>query len=445
MPLAVPRVKMYPVRPLAERVAALGKLLTMFEPVPADWCVAGKHSAPSVECTECSDYKTLVNSWRKALKWTSGLDHALSVMLACVSSTRLIGDQLWIKVIGPAACGKSTLCEALSTNDKYVLAKSTFRGFHTGYKDANSQGKDISLTNRLRNMTFITKDGDTLLQSPNLEQILSEGRDLYDCVSRTDYRNAVANDYHGVRMTWILAGTSSLRRIDSSELGERFLDVVIMHGIDVEVERSIMWRVVNRADRNVAMEANGKPETQHDPDLLVAMGLTGGYVGWLRENACRVIGGITLSDDAKWRIVDLGLLVAYMRARPSKLQEENAEREFGSRLVSQLTRLAKCLAFVLNKTEVDDEVMGRVQQVALDTARGRTLSIVSVIYHDEGETTVKSLCAMTHMNNSECRGLLRFLSQIGAVQKYRSEEGGERWRLTKEMNRLYKLTLLGDA
>src|SRR5690606_14950694 len=122
----------------------------------------------------------------------------------------------------------------------------------------DGSGEDYSLISKLGGKTLVVKDGDTLLQSPNLGQILSEARDLYDTVSRSSYRTKQGGrDYQGVRMTFILCGTSSLRKIDSSELGERFLDCVIMEGIDNDLEDEILWRVANRVERNMGVEADG--------------------------------------------------------------------------------------------------------------------------------------------------------------------------------------------
>src|SRR5690606_35550052 len=142
--------------------------------------------------------------------------------------------------------------EAISVNQDYVVAKSTIRGFHSGFKTDGNGEEDNSLIDQIRDKTLVTKDGDTLLQSPNLGQILSEARDLYDSTSRTHYRNKMSRDYAGVRMTWLLCGTSSLREIDQSELGERFLDCVLMDDIDDELEDAILWRVANRVDRNMS-------------------------------------------------------------------------------------------------------------------------------------------------------------------------------------------------
>jgi hypothetical protein len=429
----------------------LGKLLSLVGPAPEGWLkptkASGKHSRSSGEamkCLPCKTYRTLVTAWRKALLWTDGLDRALSCMLASVASTQMLGDQLWLKVVGPAACGKSTLCEALSVNHEYILAKSTIRGFHSGFKErGGGKDEDNSLLSILPGKTLITKDGDTLLQSPNLPQILSEGRDVYDGVSRTHYRNAMSKDYDGLRITWILCGTSSLRQIDSSELGERFLDCVIMDSINDELEDEILERVVHRAARDVSVESNGEAVKQHSPEMANVMQLTGGYVAWLRENAADRLPQIGYSPQVRRKITRLGKFVAHMRARPSLKQEEIAEREFATRLVSQLTRLAGCLALVLNRTSVDEEVMRRVHQVAMDTSRGRTLSIASHLRDapEEGMES-KTLTMLAGQTEEKTRALLRFLRAIGVVETHQSVnekgvKGRLHWRLTRRMTRLY--------
>jgi hypothetical protein len=119
----------------AERVAALQELLNRVQPVPPQWLEEAKER----QCRElkplpCTDYKVLVNAWKKTMKWTEGLDRALACMLATITSTKVVGDQLWMRIISPPSSGKSVLCEALSVARKHVRALSTLRGFHSGYK-----------------------------------------------------------------------------------------------------------------------------------------------------------------------------------------------------------------------------------------------------------------------------------------------------------------------
>lgn len=437
---------------------ALNDLLGRIRPTRSEWWESPGSKRPAdrkrpgseLECVPCRTYRELTTAWRKAMRWTDGLDKALAVMLASVASVRSVGDQLWVKVMGPASCGKSTLCEALSVNRKYVIAKSSIRGFHSGYGE---EDEDVSLINKLSGMTLVTKDGDTLLQSPTFKLILAEARDIYDTTSRTDYRNKKSRDYEGVRMTWILCGTSSLRSLDQSELGERFLDCTIMDGIDDDLEDEILWRVANRTARNMAVEANGKAETLYDPDLARAMQLTGGYIDHLRNNATELLSQVVNGEESMRYCVALGKFVAYMRARPSVYQGETAEREFAARLVSQHIRLANCLAVVLNRTSLDDVVLNRVRQVALDTARGQTLALARYLYNPPsgGPGAESKALAIWTKNDPHTTGrLLRFLHQIGAAEPYHPESGVKgvrssiRWRLSDRLYALYETVMKYD-
>lgn len=432
--------------PLSARVANLQKLLSLVETYKEGEAERPSAAGGSMDLLDCSDYRALQNAWRKAMKWTDGLDVALSVMLASVASVKSVGDQLWCKILGPASCGKSTLCEALSANKEFVFSKSTIRGFHSGYKSDRSGEEDNSLIAQIKGKTLITKDGDTLLQSPNLGQILSEARDLYDCTSRSHYRNQMGKDYEGIRMTWLLCGTGSLRSIDSSELGQRFLDCVIMEGIDDDLEDEILLRVVNRASRNMAVEADGTPETHNDPDMTACMQLTGGYVGYLRRNATDLLSMVETDDESLHYITRLGKFVAYMRARPSLKQEETTEREFAARLVSQLVRLGKCLAVVLNRDSLDEEVMRRVRKVALDTARGQTLEIVKRLHPCYEGMTTNTVAVCTNKTDEKTRTMLRFLRHIGAIELFefklgRGVSGQKRWKLTPKLRQLYETVM----
>ncbi len=434
-------------RGLGSRLTAFAEMLGMLQPIDDAWLKqplrgsSGRGKSGGMEYLDCSSYKDLTTAWRKALRWTDGLDRALSVMLAAITSTKSVGDQLWVKIISPASGGKSTLCEALCVNREYVLGKSTIRGFHSGYQTDQDGKEDNSLVAKLAGMTLVTKDGDTLLQSPNLGQILAEARDLYDTVSRTSYRNKASRDYTGIRMTWLLCGTSSLRSIDQSELGERFLDCVIMEGIDLDLEEEILWRKANAASRQIAIESDGRMETHQEPEMTEAMRLTGGYIQYLRENASVLLGQVVMNEKTLRQCMSLGRFVAYMRARPSDKQEENAERELAARLVSQMVRLAKCLAVVLNRETVDAEVMRRVKQVALDTGRGQTMEIMEALHTEPEGLDTYGLATRMQKKQSHVHTLLRFLKKIEAINNYQKTIKGvkrkAKWKMTPHFQRLY--------
>lgn len=429
---------------MPERCRLLGELLAKIEPVPDDWVPGRRPGVPNkakgdvgLECVPCHDWKTLINAWRKPLKWTEGLNKALACMLSSVVSTMSVGDQLWLRVLGPPACGKSTLCEALAVNRKYIYPKSTLRGFHSGYDDGS--GDNHSPLDAMKDKTLVIKDGDTLLKSPNLDQILSEARDVYDRVSRSSYRNKQSKNHDGLNITFILCGTLALRALDTSELGERYLTVCIAENVDPDLEDEVLWRKINQADQNMAFESAGDPESQFDPSLLKAMQLTGGYVAHLRQHANELLKAVHSPEKSLRQLVPFAKFVAYLRARPSKSQDESVEREFATRLGSQLTRLAKGLAVVFNKDSIDDEVIETVRSVVLDTAKGRTLEIAKHLANaGAAGMSAGSLAILTNQTEDAERKLLRFLRKIGAVESFTLKESSRpKWRLTPTMSDLY--------
>jgi hypothetical protein len=441
------------------RIAALGELLAKVEPIPEDWvggrgAEAAKNGSVELECLPCTQWSVLRNSWLKAMHWTDGLDNGLSFCLACIVSTDLPGDQLWGRVMAPASTGKSTIAEALSTAKKYVMALSTMTGFHSGWKTDKDGEEDHSLIAKLRGKTMVTKDGDTLLQQGDLGKTLSEARDLYDRASRVHYKHGMHREHEDLNITWLLFGTASLHSLDQSELGERFLSCFIMEGIDEDMEDEVSARVVARTIR--AMQSSVDGDRGQEADMTQAKQLTGGYVEHLRQNARQLAAEISASDDdaVLKRIMNLAKLVACLRARPSKVQDQTSEREFCGRLPALLTRLAMCTAVVLNRRTLDAEVMRRVRKVAFDSSRGVTRDIVRELAK-VGTTgaTVGSLNTWTKVAETKLRDFLRFLHTIHVAEpfeyvakarvkakgpKFAPQGGGQRrWRLATRFAKLY--------
>ena len=440
--------------PLARRLVRCERLLGMLHRVPDKWRsgVKNKRSASTggdspEELIPCTEYSALTKVWRKAMKWTPGLDRALGAMLCSVVTTNLIGEQLWFEVIGPASSGKTTLMEAVSTCKEYVLSKDTIRGFYSGWR--STDGTDGSLVDKARGKTLAMKEGDAFVKAPNVQQILSEGRGIYDRVGRNDYRNNIANEYEGLRMTWIICGTSAIREeIDTSELGARFLAVVVMEGIDDDFEDDVLWRAVNSEARGMIVESNGDMRGQHPEDLANAMFMTGGYVQYLRENAIELINRVKLTDADLRLCGRLGKFISYMRARPTK-KDEHQEREFGARLAKQITRLMVATAAVTNQRTATPDVIDRVRHIAMDTAQGATLSIVRLLHDSQEGMEAKGISLHTGLQDDRTRKMLRFLKSIGVVEMNQtpSKTGVKtmvkRWVLTERLRRLYNEVFAG--
>lgn len=405
-----------------DRSTLVGKLLVKAKTAPLEW----KTDPAALEdrTAQCSRWADLVAQWEKAMRWTEGLDRALSVMLASAASTQMVGSQLWVQVVSPPSTGKTQLCDALGTSYKYVKEVGNFTGLHSGMQTDSEGKEDNSTLVTLKDKTFVVKDGDTLLKNPAREKILSQVRDAYDTNCSVSYGNKIKREYRGLRFTFVMCGTESLLELDSADLGARFLTCVIMDKIDRDLETAINHRAFDRILNNRGMVANGKPGTQDDPTLVAAKAMTGGYVEYLRENTGRLLEALTFSDPDGLRhtIDQYAQFVAFMRARPSKTQAEVTTREMSTRLTEQLTKLMLNLAVVLNR-QVDAEVMRRVRQVVLDTARGRTLDLVRELVKsttgEDGKGSVpEALAIRLGREEDDVRRDLRFLHRVGVCEPF---------------------------
>lgn len=434
-----------------ERVAALGELVGMVEPVPDEWSVSVGTGTVSreIEPSRCDKWEELEESWSRAMRWRQCLSDVLSVSLAVVTSTSQTGNQLFLQMIGDAGSGKTAFCDAMLVSNK-CFALEHLTGFHSGWKGEN--GEDCSLIGRINHKTLITPEGDVLMSSPRFVEIMSQQRRIFDGTSGATYKNTSEDKrFTGLRTPWIIAGTPALMDTDQSRLGDRFLRVCIDPPGDDE-KQAILAHVWRSAFRAVVQTSNCDSKSTVEGSTLDAYRLTGGYVNWLRDNAGDLIAAVeagTDQDTIGRRCADLAELTADMRARPNtdknKLEVHDT-KEMPTRLTHQYVRLAVCLAVVLNKRRVDDEVMRRVRKVALDTSRGRTLDMVrqfaatnartGLRYNDTG-IAIGVLSSWTGVDEVKLTSYLNFLAKIGVAVFYPQPGTRGLWRLSKRVVELY--------
>lgn len=428
------------------------ELLSKVKPIPSEWVTgstAGSSSSNgsvSLEPIPCNNWKDLDDAWRIAMDWHPGLRGMMACGLACIASTMFKGSQLWMKMVGPPASGKTTVCEAWSVSKKYVKAVSTLTGFHSGIKSFEGGKADNSLLVLCKNKTLVIKDGDTLMQAMNKDSILAEARDVYDRVSRTHYRHGLANDYEGLSMTFIICGTEALRSLDASEVGERLLDWIVIDKMEHEDERRIGRRVAFNAIRQAKLKSDEGALGSDSEEIIRAKMMTGGYIEWLYANSEELLPKIEFSEEAMDACQDLAMFTAYVRARPSKKQEESQQRELSFRLIEQMCRLAQFLALVFNKPSVDESVITFIKKSALATSRGRTLELMRHLYRfkDDGASTAR-LALLTNQMEEKEKTYLEFIRHLGAVELYNptSIKGNVKWRMSRTMRDLYQ-KVIGD-
>jgi len=409
---------------------------------------------PELEPIPRSSFSALVKDYEANLHFTPQLRDTLAVMLACCISTELDGDQLWLRIIGPPGSGKSTLAEAISASKDYTLPVSNITGFHSGFVgngQPRKKQKDASLIPMMNGRTVIIKDGDTLLTATNRDKILAEMRDIYDGTSRAIYRNNAAKAYDSIYTTFIICGTDEMRSLNRSFLGERFLDCEILGDADTTpyLDRAL-GNTYSKVLRGLAQPEDHEAHTPNQMEFLKRC--TIGYLHYLKLNLSEMKPP-TLSPEAGERIKALGQFLGHMRARVKREGTDMVMRpraELATRLVSQLTKAAICIALVRGKKSIDKDVLRMLKKLVLDTAESFQLEVVNYMMKKPEGLSVKQLELKLKISEGTLRKIMRDMQEFGIVDKLsvpnRSGVRGRNrhvWVLTDSMTALHNHAIKG--
>ena len=451
-------------RYLVDRRDSIGRLFSKIEAFPVELLNGMVHVTSAggqgeVESQSCNNWQECENAWKEALRWRKVMGDALAVLFSVCASTMQGGNQLFLQLVGNPGSGKSTMCDGLLVS-RHCHRLDHLTGFFSGWKKPGEEDKDCSLLARINGKTLITSEADTLMSDPRFDQMMGQLRRIFDGRSSSSYKNTDQDrHYDGLRTPVIMAGTPKI--MDCSErhqahLGDRFTRFII-DDPDKNEEREIL-RAAMRSEMLAMLEtSNGTSASLLDPKLRKAHALTGGYVNWLRANIDEQIQKIDISEEAENSCIDLAITSAYLRARPNEDRRKithNDSRELPSRLTRQYGRMAKCLAVVLNKKEVDKDVIRIVRKVALDTAHGYSLNVVrwftsinpkapGKLYQETGIQT-GVLCTWLGMSNDRGTNYLSFMRRTGILEMKQTLFSDETWFLTDMMYDLFSNVIGGS-
>ena len=406
--------------------------------------VFGVKADTHYETIERDSFSALLNDYKTVLYMTQAMADTLACMLATCVSTKLPGDQLWMRIIGPPGSGKSTLAEAISANKEYVYPISIFTGIHSGIDEKGS------MIPRMQNKTTIIKDADSIMQRDNVETIMSELRDIYDRTSRAHYRNAEHRDYENINATFLLCGTDHLRTIDDTHLGERFLDCEVLdNNFNRDKHLSFVYK---SAVANVSLGIGAKNFSERDVQSEKLKRCTAGYLEYLQQSVSQVNPAVISAVFCE-RLQSLCKLIAIVRTKiPTDRSNTPLFRprgEIPSRLIGQFVKLTLSLCLVFQKKEADQKIYSIVRKIALDTmdTRGYNFQLLNLLSKEK--QTTRELALEVNLSDTATRRKLISLNQIGAVEKAKiqnpvGQSGRQRdhWSLSPEIHQLWKSSKL---
>ena len=305
---------------------------------------------------------------RRFLHLTREDEKVIDIAFATYVGNRLGGDPLWVCIIGPPASGKT---EIIASMDRYpsvcLLSSLTPNTFISGKETTSPMERNPSLLPRLNGKLVLIKDLTTILMKHRdaKSEIFSQLREIYDGRYVKAFGTGKTEDWEG--KFGILAGVTPV--IDrefaiNSLLGERFLYYRMHTGDHANAARMALERTTGSDAYRIDFQ-----RAVHD--FLVLLD-------------ANVHTDISLSGDIKQCLVNLATLCTHARSAVLRNRDQTLqsmpEAEGPSRMVKQLSLLARALALVHGQHSVDQAIYDLVKEVARDSLPRLRLKVLEALW-----------------------------------------------------------------
>jgi hypothetical protein len=329
------------------------------------------------------EYKTKMKSWLCIED-----DEILDIVVSAIISEKVGGDPLWIFLIAPPGGTKTELLRSFNGDYSIHLSDMTSKTLISGLMigTGKNRKKIKDLLPALNGKVLIFKDFTTILEKGKEErrEIIAQFREAYDGSFAKKVGTADNIIKYDSRFG-LVAGVTPV--IDDhwklmQQLGERFLKIRWVENAD---------KVTRRARMNEGGEVIMRSDLSAFSNNLIES---------------FDFNNIPEFDDEKFgdEVSLIAKFIAHGRT-PVKLFDSYSDEcirlpipEMPTRLVKQLKKLAKCLAFIRRKSEVTDDEINTLKRVARDTLppdRMAVLNIISAFQHETLEG-----CSRTNISNN---------------------------------------------
>lgn len=367
----------------------------------------------SVKAIKRSDFFEVVEDFQSVLEFGQSFIDTLACCFATMISLRIEGNPLWLFVVGPASCGKTTIIEAFESCEEYTehLSKLTPASLVSGWR---GEGEDPSLLPRLKNRTLCVKDFTAVLSmsSHDKENLFGMLRDAYDGRFVSTFGNGTTREYTDLYFSILAGVTQAIHAESRTNLGERFLKINLL---DDNFDEMLH---IKRAMSNVGM----KPEQK-------AL-LSGSVLGFMNYMFKEVKELPTINEDIENKISAISMFVALIRTQVIRNGPNSMtirpEPEIGSRIATQLKKLALSLAIVFGQKEVSEDCYRIVKKVAVDSCVGWQLELVEALYKQNDWMTVDELAVEMRVHPNQVRRIVEDSMQLEIVVMKKIRKDGKR-------------------
>lgn len=391
-------------------------------------------------------FKDVLKDFRKAtVHMSRTYEDVLTVVMAVVLSAQLDNSglmsersriPLWLFLVGPPGVGKTLLIHSFleAAEQSHFLSCLTKSQLVSGYSVGEGE-EDPSILPKLRGKCLFVEDYTTIKSLPlgSQEELYGLLRSAYNGKFDQTFGNMQVRSYDDLYFSMVAGVTDVIHGDQRATLGERFLKIDVM-GEDtdeMQLMRAALNPMLGRIDEKAA-----KAEKL------------------LRESVAAFLSNPfdieKLPDVPNWfieRLLSLASLGARLRAHVARQHGDLLYRpraEVGTRLVKQLSKLARLVAYVLGKRTVDKEVYRIVHRVALDTMIGFNLEILHCLYSAKDGCILPDIGNALQISHSSIDRKLQDLQELGVVireQSIRKDKRGRRyyiWRMAEHIKEFWK-------
>lgn len=356
------------------------------------------------EIAPVTSYSSFQKRVKDSLYTNRSILQTIDVMLATCLSVRMPGEPLWLFVVGPASCGKSTVIEAFGGQNQYFdySSKLTATSLVSGWR--NPDGSDASSLHKLNEKTFFVKDMTVLLGMPDAvqQQLWDLLRDAYDGYIKVQYGNGKVFEATDFKFNIIAGVTPIIHKHNDASKGERFLKIDFLgSNFDEDEHMNQAWENMDNKKEN---------KTKLTNTIL-------GYYKNLHETF-DTSKTATIPDTIKHKVQSLAKLVARLQTKVEKDRNEGMiyrpVSAIATRLSLQFKNLITCLAFVRNETTVSESTYDIVRKVGFDSCPGLNFEIIDYIRKHK-QATRKSIVNNLKIPSTRVHQILTDLEQLGMV------------------------------
>jgi len=351
-----------------------------------------------------TSYSTFQKRIKESLYTSRSILQTIDAMLATSLSVRLPGEPLWLFVVGPASCGKSTVIEAFGGNNKYFdyVSKLTATSLVSGWR--NTDGSDASTLHKMNEKTLFIKDMTVLLGMPDgvQQQLWDLLRDAYDGYVKITWGNGKSYEATDFKFNIIAGVTPIIYKHNDASKGERFLRIDFLgNDFDEDEHMSQAWE-------NMGQKKENKKKLS---DTML------GYYKHLfetfnPENVAEV--PIPIRN----KIMALAKVAARLQAEVVKDRNEGMiyrpRAAVATRLSLQFKNLAHALAHVRGEKVVSEATYAIIRKIGFDSCPGLNYEVINFI-HKHKNVTRKSIIDTLKIPSTRVHQILTDLEQLDIV------------------------------